>query len=131
VLHGMMMLVWCVVTNLALERNPSLIVCHGANSRSGLPVGGTAKSVTGIDRKISIYIVMMCITRRQNAKKLKVFANLLDIELLKIVRFQVLTAASMMFRIVFWDVKIKQSRYTPWRRRGRGDIAPTHSRPRH
>jgi hypothetical protein len=29
-------------------------------------------------------------------------------------------------------IKAKQSRYTPWRRLGgRGDIAPTHSRPRH
>jgi hypothetical protein len=40
------------------------------------------------------------------------------------VRFQVLTAASMMFRIVFWDVKVKvkQSRYTPWRRLGGEEI---------
>jgi hypothetical protein len=27
--------------------------------------------------------------------------------------------------------KVKQSLYTPWRRLGRGGIAPTHSRPRH
>jgi hypothetical protein len=34
--------------------------------------------------------------------------------------------------VVVVVVVVKQSRYTPWRRlRGRGGIAPTHSRPRH
>jgi hypothetical protein len=39
------------------------------------------------------------------------------------VRFQVLTAASMKFRFVFWDVnKVKQSLYTPWRRLGGEEV---------
>jgi hypothetical protein len=33
--------------------------------------------------------------------------------------------------VVYIVHRVKQSRYTPWRRGGRGGIAPTHSLPRH